>query len=225
MKFVVAIDGTASSGKSTTAKLLAKKLGFTHLDTGAMYRAITYLLIKNQAVEADDKLLQKLLFDAPLIFSIDNNKLSVYLDKQLLSDELRSPEVDSWVSPVAQRAFVRAFLLAKQRQLGANQKLVCEGRDIGSVIFPDAELKVYMKCGIEERAKRRHRELLQKGIAKSLQDVLTNLKRRDEIDSTREIAPLVQVEDAFVVDTTNLTIEQQVEIIEAEVLKRMRSLS
>lgn len=225
MKFVVAIDGTASSGKSTTAKLVAKKLGFTHLDTGAMYRAVTHWLILEDAVQADDRLLQKVLINAPIEFKLRNRKLYIYLRNRLLRAELRSPEVDQWVSPVAEKPAVRAFLVAKQRRMGARRRLVCEGRDIGSVVFPDADLKVFMCCDLEERARRRKRELEQKGICQDLGEVRENLINRDKIDSTRKLSPLICTPDALCVDTTELTINQQVQIVEAEVSKRMGVLS
>lgn len=221
MKFVIAIDGTASSGKSTTAKLLAKKLGFTHLDTGAMYRAVTYLLLKKKAVEADNKLLQKILLQFPLEFKLRNRKLYVYLGGKLLKEELRSPEVDRWVSPVAERPIVRAFLVAKQRKLGKRRRLVCEGRDIGSVVFPDADFKVFMGCELEERARRRQKELEENGILRDIEEVKANLAERDDIDSNRKISPLIHTTDAFYVETTHLTIEEQVEIIEEEVRERL----
>jgi cytidylate kinase len=224
LKFVIAIDGTASSGKSTTAKLLAKKLGFTHLDTGAMYRAVTYLLLKKDAVKADDKLLQKILLGVPLEFKLRSRKLHVYLDGKLLKKELRSPEVDRWVSPVAERPIVRAFLVAIQRMLGRNRKLVCEGRDIGSVVFPDAGLKIFMGCDLDERARRRQKELEEKGISRDIEKVKANLAKRDDIDSHRKVSPLVLTADAFYVETTNLTIDEQVELIEKEVHKRMKGL-
>ncbi|MEA3311300.1 MAG: (d)CMP kinase [candidate division WOR-3 bacterium] len=221
MKFVVAIDGTASSGKSTTARLLAKKLGVAYLDTGAMYRAVTYLLLQEDALEASDRLLQKILLNSPLEFKIRNRKLCVYLDGKLLENELRTPEIDRWVSPVAKRALVRAFLVAKQREIGKRRRLVCEGRDIGSVVFPDAALKVFMGCFLDERARRRKKELEERGISRDIEEVKANLKQRDEVDSHRKLSPLTRTTDAFYVDTTHLTIEEQVALIEAEVRKRM----
>lgn len=224
MKFVVAIDGTASSGKSTTAKLLAKRLGFTHLDTGAMYRAVTFLLLKKDAVEAADERIKEILLSADLDFSLNNKKLYIHLDGKLLKEELRSPEVDKWVSPVAERPIVRVFLVARQRKLGANRKLVCEGRDIGSVVFPDAELKVFMACEVDERSRRRQAELAKKGVQQDFEEVRANLILRDQIDSTRKISPLVHTPDAFYVETTKLSIEQQVDIVEEEVRKRMETM-
>lgn len=221
MKFVVAIDGTASSGKSTTARLLAEKLGVTYMDTGAMYRAVTYLLLQEDGLESSDGLLQKILLSSPLEFKILNRKLYVYLDGKLLENELRTPEVDRWVSPVAEHLSVRAFLVAKQREIGKGRKIVCEGRDIGSVVFPDAALKVFMTCELEERTRRRKKELTEKGIERGFEEVKLNLQKRDEIDSTRKLSPLTRTTDAFYVDTTHLTIEEQVALIEAEVRKRM----
>ncbi|MBD3285841.1 (d)CMP kinase [candidate division WOR-3 bacterium] len=221
MKFVVAIDGTASSGKSTTAKLLSKKLGFIHLDTGAMYRAVTYLLLGKQAEEASDDRLLRILRDSLLEFKIVSNALSINLDGKRLTDELRSPEVDNWVSPVSERGVVREYCVNRQREFGKDAKLVCEGRDIGSVVFPDAELKVFMKCDLAERVRRRKRELEEKGIRSGETEVKAGLVTRDRIDSGRELSPLIQVKDAMVVDTTDMTIDEQVKIIYDEVIKRM----
>ncbi|NLI99339.1 (d)CMP kinase [bacterium] len=221
MKFVIAIDGTASSGKSTTARLLAKKLGFVHLDTGAMYRAVTYLLLTKKAQESDDERIANVLLKSSLTFKIQRGSLHVYLGDKELKDELRTPEVDNWVSPVSERSIVRAYLVAKQREIGRNRKIVCEGRDIGSVVFPDAGLKVFMTCDMAERAMRRQKELREKGIDQSGEDVEASLARRDEIDSNRKISPLKCTSDAFRIDTTDLTIEEQVAIIEEEVQKRM----
>ncbi|MBN2378467.1 (d)CMP kinase [candidate division WOR-3 bacterium] len=220
MKFVVAIDGPASSGKSTTARLLARKLGFIHLDTGAMYRAVTYLLLGKQAEEATDDKVAGILESSPLEFSIIEGALSVRLDGKQLTDELRSPEVDRWVSPVSERRVVRKFCVKKQREIGKDAKLVCEGRDIGSVVFPDAELKVFMKSDLAERARRRQKELEAKGIDSDEVEVKAGLVTRDKIDSGRELSPLIQVDDAMVVDTTDMSIEEQVDVIYKEVVKR-----
>jgi len=222
LKFVVAIDGTASSGKSTTAKLLAKKLGFIHLDTGAMYRAVTYVLLKDGVPDADDELLSRLLPKTPLEFKIEDRSLAVYLNGNRLTDQLRTPEVDSWVSPVSEKPRIRSFLVAKQRELVKDSKLVCEGRDIGSVVFPDADLKVYMTCEISERARRRIKELAEKGITQGMDEVKAGLQERDRIDSTRKISPLVRTTDAVLVDTSKLSIDEQVALIEKEVVSRMR---
>jgi cytidylate kinase len=222
LKFVIAIDGTASSGKSTTARLLAKKLGFTHLDTGAMYRAVTYLLIRKKAVESDDVKVGKVLLASTLKFKILKHSLHVYLDDKELLNELRTPEIDRFVSPVSERSIVRAYLVAKQREIGKNRRLVCEGRDIGSVVFPDAELKVFMSCDMDERSRRRKLELEEKGIAQTEDEVKESLSMRDEIDSNRKLSPLTRTPDAFFVDTTDLSIEKQVELIEKEVEKRMQ---
>jgi cytidylate kinase len=222
LKFVVAIDGTASSGKSTTAKLLSKKLGFIHLDTGAMYRAVTYVLLGRQAEEAADDKVAEILAGSPLEFKIVRKALSVRLDGKRLKDELRSPEVDKWVSPVSERKAVREYCVARQRELGKDTKLVCEGRDIGSVVFPDACLKVFMKCDLAERAKRRQKELAEKGMEAGEIEVRAGLVTREKIDSGRELSPLIQVKDAMVVDTTYMSISEQVKVIYDEVVKRMK---
>ncbi len=223
MKFIIAIDGVASAGKSTTARQLAERLGFVHLNTGSMYRGVTYGLLLREAIRAEGDRLHELLDELPLDFRIIDKSLMVYYDDSMILNELRSRKVDEWVSFVAKNPIVRRFLVKNQRRLGYEHSIVCEGRDIGSVVFPEADLKVFLTCDPEERARRRMKELQHKGETREIRDVLRNLKERDREDSNREHSPLVKTEDAFVVDTTRLTIEEQVSVIEHEARRRMQA--
>jgi cytidylate kinase len=223
MGFIIAIDGTASAGKSTTARMISERLGFVYLNTGSMYRAATYVLLKHGSVESSDDAVMKILEAAHLEFRVEKRTLVVYYEGKRLEDELRSPEVDRWVSPVAARPPVRKFMVKIQRSIAGKHNITCEGRDIGSTVFPGAGLKVFMLCDLKERAKRRLKEDDGKGISENLRMIEKNLKERDYIDTHREYTPMRQTSDAFVVDTTHLTIEQQVGIVEKEARKRMAS--
>jgi len=210
-KQVIAIDGPASSGKSTTAKLVAKRLGFVYLDTGAMYRAITLKALRNKISLEDEKNLAKIAGESKLDLTEMDGKSNVYLDGEDVTDLIRKPEVNRAVSLVSVHREVRAALVAKQKELGGKHNLVAEGRDTTTVVFPDAALKVYLDCDIKERAKRRMLELKGKGINTNLEEQGKELSRRDKIDSEREASPLKKDPEAIIVDTTNLSIQEQVE--------------
>jgi cytidylate kinase len=216
----IAIDGYSSTGKSTVAKQLAKALGFTYIDSGAMYRAITLYALQNSCF-AEDKLdeekLIKHLDDVHINFHFDQNeqKSRIYLNNTDVEQRIRGMEVSSRVSLVAAIPEVREKLVALQREMSKKQDVIMDGRDIGSVVFPEADVKFFMTATPEERARRRYEELKAKGDDTSLEDVLENLKTRDHIDSTRAHSPLIQTEDAIVVDNTNLTQEQQLELMKS----------
>jgi len=209
-KITVAIDGYSGTGKSSTAKLVAKQLGYTYVDTGAMYRAITLLMLQ-QHVNLDEpqEIIEVLKIEPKLNFSSQRIQLNG-LD---VEDLIRSGEVNQQVSKVSAISEVRKLLVSQQRIMGENKGVVMDGRDIGSVVFPNAELKVFMTADPKVRAERRQLELKQKGIIESLDSILANLLVRDQLDSTREDSPLVQVDDAIEIDTSNLTLNQQVERI------------
>jgi len=221
-KLIIAIDGPAGSGKSTTAKLLANKLKYLYLDTGAMYRAITFLALK-QNILNDEKEIIKLLerTDIELTYSEGNSR--VFADKTELSEEIRSLEVNSNVSDVSKIKQVRQNLVEKQREIGAFGGIVMEGRDIGTVVFPDADVKFFLTATIDERTKRRTLEMIEKGKHIAEDVVKESLLNRDKIDSTREESPLLKAEDAIPVDTSFLTIDEQVNFIYDEVAKVARS--
>ncbi len=216
----IAIDGYSSTGKSTVAKQLAKALGFTYIDSGAMYRAITLYALQNSCF-AEDKLDEEKLInhldDVHINFHFDQNeqKSRIYLNNTDVEQRIRGMEVSSRVSLVAAIPEVREKLVALQREMSKKQDVIMDGRDIGSVVFPEADVKFFMTATPEERARRRYEELKAKGDDTSLEDVLENLKTRDHIDSTRAHSPLIQTEDAIVVDNTNLTQEQQLELMKS----------
>jgi cytidylate kinase len=209
-KRVIAIDGPAGSGKSTTAKLVAKELGFLYLDTGAMYRAITLKALENGVDVNDEEKLEKMTRDSVVSFENKDGESRIWLDGQDMSEGIREPRVNRAVSFVSMHKKVRKVLVEKQRQIGQENDLVAEGRDTTTVVFPHA-FKVYLDADIKERAGRRLLELQEKGIQSTLEEQVEEISRRDKLDSEREASPLQQHKDAVLLDTTNLTIEQQVE--------------
>ncbi|HUX92314.1 MAG TPA: (d)CMP kinase [Ignavibacteriaceae bacterium] len=211
--FIIAIDGPASSGKSTSAMLVAQKLGYLYIDTGAMYRAITLLAIENKVLNNSDEVIA--LANASkidLVYTAGTTK--VFLNERDVTEDIRSKEVNKFVSPISKISGVREALVKKQRILAQNNSgIVMEGRDIGSVVFPDADVKIFLTASIEQRTVRRVKEYDSKGIKVSVEEIKSNLESRDKIDSSRENSPLIKAPDAFEVDTSKVTIEQQVEII------------
>lgn len=222
-KFVVAIDGGAGSGKSTTAKAVAKRLNFLYLDTGAMYRAFTLKYLQN--VEKTDNvnldIVRKLIKETDIDLRQENSENLVYLDEKNVTLEIRTPRVNNFVSQISAIPTVREWMVEKQRVVAENRKVVCEGRDIGTVVFPDAQVKIYMQADLHIRAQRRLKELAGKNININLDKVMGNLKFRDRCDSNRKHSPLKKAEDATVVDTTKLTIEQEIALVEKIVQERM----
>lgn len=212
-KIKIAIDGPAASGKSTTARLVAKKLGYLYIDSGAMYRAVTLKALREGIPTTDDAALAKIAGQAKIEFTKNGDELRVLLDNEDVTEAIRTPEIAKHISPVAANPKVREILVARQQELGKAGGVVMDGRDIGTVVFPDAELKVYMKASAEERARRRVNELKERGIQADYQKVLQEIKRRDKADSTRRHGPLRAAADAIIIDTTHLTIDEQVEKI------------
>ncbi|MCX7994978.1 MAG: (d)CMP kinase [candidate division WOR-3 bacterium] len=226
--FVVAIDGKAGSGKSTTAKGVAKRLNFFYLDTGAMYRAFTlkYLRIKKTKDDnIDFELVYRLLENTTIELAQHNDELRVFLDGEDVSKEIRSPEVNQLVSPISAIKEVREWMVKKQREIAQGKNIVCEGRDMTTVVFPDAQVKIFMDADLPTRAERRRKELLEKGINISLEESLNNLKYRDDYDSSREHSLLKKADDAIVIDTTNLTIEQEIELVEKIVKDKLKTFT
>jgi cytidylate kinase len=209
-KKIIAIDGPAGSGKSTTARLVAEKLGFVYLDTGAMYRAITFKALEDGVDVNDEEKLEELAKNSIISFEIKDGINRIWLDGKDVTEKIREPEVDKNVSYVSMHKKVRKVLVEKQNRMGEESDLVAEGRDTTTVVFPSA-FKVYLDASLKERAKRRFLELKEKGIETTLEEQIREISRRDKLDSEREASPLLQDKDAVVVDTTNLTIEQQVD--------------
>ncbi|RPI71872.1 MAG: (d)CMP kinase [Ignavibacteriales bacterium] len=216
-KLIVAIDGPAGSGKSTSAKLVAQKLGYLYIDTGAMYRAITFLAIKKNIF--NEKEISNLAEETDLKLKFAEGKTRVFVNEEEITDEVRLPEVNARVSEVSKIEDVRKILVQKQREMGSGRGVVMEGRDIGTVVFPDADVKIFMTASLDERSKRRRKEYLEKNIDISLDDVKNNLMSRDEIDSGREVSPLTIADGAVEVNTSTVSIEEQVNIILNEVKK------
>ncbi len=203
-KFIIAVDGPAGSGKSTISKIVAKNLGFTYLDTGAMYRMVTYAVLKNGTNLENENELIKLLDEIKL----DIEKDKFYLDREDVSEVIRKEEVTNNVSKVAAIKLVREKLVCMQRDISKGKKVILDGRDIGTVVFPQAELKIFLVASPEERAKRRVKEFLEKGIDTNYEKVLEEIKERDHMDSTRKESPLTQAEDAVLIDTSFMNIDQ-----------------
>ncbi|KGF12781.1 cytidylate kinase [Peptostreptococcus sp. MV1] len=206
---VIAIDGPAGAGKSTISKLIAKNLGINYIDTGAMYRAITYKCLEAGIDIADIQSVIDICQSTDVDF-VDN---CIYLDGTCLNDEIRSLEVSSNVSNVAKIPQVREFLLQKQREIGKRSDVILDGRDVGTHIFPDTRYKFFLNASAEERGRRRYQELIDKGQDLVLADIVEDIKKRDYIDSTREVAPLVKADDAIEVDSTSMSIQEVVKYI------------
>jgi len=216
---IVAIDGPAGSGKSTSAKLIAQKLGYIYIDTGAMYRAITYLALQNEAIGDNSRIIE-LARKSRIDLKLEDGEVIVLLNNQDVSREIRSSEVNVHVSDVSKISEVRKLLVEKQRELGAREDgVVMEGRDIGTVVFPNADVKIFLTASLDIRADRRAKEYIEKGSSVHVDDIKDNLSNRDKIDSSRIDSPLTKAEGAVEVDTTNVSIDQQVNLILDEVKK------
>lgn len=211
-KIVIAIDGNSGCGKSSTAKLIAKNLKYIYIDTGAMYRAVTLFFIKHKIDLKNDRDIETALkqIDISFKYNIETSKNETFLNGKNVENKIREMEVSNLVSPVSEISQVRRKLVEQQRRLGEGASLVMDGRDIGTVVFPNADLKIFMTADLEIRALRRQKELLEKNTQVELEDVIKNLKNRDVIDSTRDDSPLKKADDAFVVDTSNLSFDEQV---------------
>jgi len=212
---VITIDGPAGAGKSTVAKKVAQELGLTYLDTGAMYRAVTLLALRRGVDVNDDAKMKELVRDIYL----DLSGGRIYLNGEDVSEEIRRPEVSERVSLVARLGSVRERMTALQREIASRGGVVLDGRDVGSVVFPEANSKIFLTASVEERARRRYLELQNKGIAISFDEVKQNIVERDKIDSERDIAPLTIPEGAHIVDSTGLTIDEVVQ----EIVRKCRT--
>ena len=214
-KITIAIDGHSSCGKSTMAKDLAREVGYLYVDTGAMYRSVTLYALRNGLFETDGSVkaleLEQEMPNIHISFQLnaETGRPDTYLNGECVEKEIRSLEVSSHVSPIAALGFVREAMVAQQQEMGRGGGVVMDGRDIGTVVFPNAELKVFVTASAEVRAQRRYDELKGKGIAADYQDILKNVQERDYIDSHREVSPLRQADDAILLDNSNLTIAQQ----------------
>lgn len=216
MSFIIAIDGPAGSGKGTITKSVADKIGFFRLDTGALYRCVTLEVIRNNIELSDVKSIVDIARNMKVRF-VTNEKLNeldyVFLNDEDVTKAIRSNEVNNLISPVSTIRELREEMLGIQRKMAENKNTIMEGRDIGTVIFPNADLKIYLNADIEERARRRYKENIEKGIETNYEEVLQILKNRDKIDMEREVSPLKKADDAIEIDSTNLSIEEVVDEI------------
>ena len=208
-KIVIAIDGYSGTGKSSTAKQVADRLGYTYIDSGAMYRAVTYFFLQEGVDFSDDEQVMRSLKGCEITF----DGPSINLNSENVDHQIRTMEVNQSVSQVSTISEVRKKLVEQQRKMGEAKGVVMDGRDIGTVVFPNAELKVFMTADMDVRAERRRKELVKKGIEEKLDTIKANLKKRDQIDSTRADSPLKKAEDAKEIDTSHLTLNQQIDKI------------
>ena len=214
-KIVIAIDGYSSCGKSTTAKLVAAELGYAYIDTGAMYRAVTLYFLQHHISLTNPKEIQKALNDIDITFwyNAKAKRNEVVLNDLSVEDEIRKMYISNQVSEVSVIAEVRRALVAQQQKMGKKRGVVMDGRDIGTAVFPDSEVKIFMTADVLTRAKRRQQELLEKKQLVNLDEIITNLEKRDLIDSTRAESPLRRAEDAYLLDTSHMVIEEQVDFV------------
>ncbi len=211
-KIIIAIDGPAASGKSSSAKMIAETLGYTYIDTGAMYRAVTLAFLKTKREYVEKEVIE--LCDKIKIELFPSDKgQRTFLDGEDVSDAIRTPEVTKWVSPVSAIAEVRQKLVDMQRKMGKKGGIVMDGRDIGTVVFPNAELKIFLIASVATRAMRRFKEHQANGENLSIEEIEKDIIRRDEYDSTRETSPLTKAADAIEIDTSDMTLDEQSQYI------------
>lgn len=226
-KITIAIDGHSSCGKSTMAKALAKQLGYVYVDTGAMYRCVTLYALRNNCFNDDESVnTEKLQAEMDSIhisfqFNPETGKADAYLNGENVENEIRLMEVSNHVSPIAAIPFVREAMVAQQRRMGEDKGIVMDGRDIGTTVFPNAELKIFVTASAEIRAERRYKELIAKGEDANYDEILKNVQERDYIDSHREVSPLRMADDALLLDNSNMTIEEQNEWLKEKVAERV----
>lgn len=227
-KITIAIDGHSSCGKSTMAKELARKLGYIYVDTGAMYRTVTLYAMRNNLFDSEGEVLtdelQKQMSNIKVSFCInkETGRPDACLNDECVENTIRSIEVSNHVSKIAAIPFVREAMVDQQRRMGAEKGIVMDGRDIGTTVFPDAELKIFVTASARVRAQRRYDELQQKGMPADFDEILKNVEERDYIDSHREVSPLRQAEDAILLDNSDMTIPQQNEWLMQQVEKALQ---
>ncbi|MEE1362658.1 MAG: (d)CMP kinase [Selenomonadaceae bacterium] len=211
-KLVVAIDGPAGAGKSTVAQIAAKKLGFTYIDTGAMYRAVAWKTLQ-QKKEVTDELIVEVVKDIKVRLQYADGATKVFVDDYEVTGEIRTPEINAIVSQVAALGPVREKMVAQQREMAENDSVLMDGRDIATNVLPNADVKIFITAYIEERARRRFKEMQEKGFSVEFEKLKADIAARDKADSEREISPLVQAEDAELLDTSDMSIDEVVQAI------------
>lgn len=227
-KIIIAIDGHSSCGKSTFAKAIAARLGYIFIDTGAMYRAVTLYALEHGAIKScitDEDMIVSMLDDININFRFNPERgaSDIYVNGEMVEGKIRTIEVSNCVSAVSSIGAVRRKLVAMQQQMGRNGGVVMDGRDIGTVVFPDAELKIYMTADAMVRAERRYKELTAKGDKVSLEEIYENVVSRDKADTTRAISPLRKADDAIVLDNSHMSVEEQMEWFDREFHRVMES--
>lgn len=210
---IIAVDGPAGAGKSTISKLIAKKLNINYIDTGAMYRAVTYKCLS----ECVDVKNEAAVIEVAKRTDIDFRDNNIYLDSKVVNEEIRTREVSANVSDVAKIREVRYLMVDVQREIGTRNDVILDGRDIGSYVFPNADYKFFLVATPEERGRRRYKELCEKGFEGTLEEIIKDIEKRDEIDSNREFAPLKKADDAIEIDTTGLGIDEVVETVVSKI--------
>ena len=218
MSFVVAIDGPAGTGKGTVTTIVAEKLNLIYIDTGAMYRAVALKALKNNIQPEETEKIEEILKNISIKLNRKNDKQQVLLDGEDVTEEIRTPKVDNVVAKFAAVKQIRDKMTPLQREMKSQGNIIMEGRDIGTTVFPDAEVKIYLDATVEERAKRRYKQNIEKGIDCTYAEILASIKERHISETTRAIAPLRQAEDAVYLDSTNLSIEEVVEKV-VEIIK------
>ena len=213
MGFIVAVDGTAGSGKGTITKIIADKLNLISIDTGAMYRCVALECINKNIDYTEIEKIKEVLKDINIELKKENNSQVVILNRKDVTREIRTPEVDNVVAKFAAIKEVRDKITPIQRKMGQDANIIMEGREIGTVVFPNADVKVFLDCSVEERARRRYNQDLEKGIETTYEEVLESIKERHKLETERKIAPLVQAPDAVYIDSTNMTIDEEAEAV------------
>jgi len=218
---VIAIDGPAASGKSTTAKLVAERLGYLHVDTGAMYRAFTLKMLRSGISPDDRETIARLLESTRVTLRHNEGEMRILLDGEDVTEQIRSVEVTRAVSAISSLREVRRAMVREQRAMGKNGGIVLEGRDIGTVVFPDADCKFFIIAGIDARAQRRLKELRERGLDADLDALKVEIAERDRLDSTRSESPLRKADGAVEIDTSDMTIEEQVDVVTGKIQEKL----
>lgn len=213
MGFIVAIDGPAGSGKGTITKIIAERMNLVSIDTGAMYRCVALDCLNNNVTHEDLEGIEKVLEKINIELKKENGKQKVSLNGNDVTEEIRTTKIDDVVAKFAAVKIIRDKVTPLQREMGKTQNIIMEGRDIGTVVFPDADVKIFLDCSVEERAKRRYKQNLEKGIKSTYEEILQSIKERHKLETERECAPFIKAEDAILVDSTNLSIDEVVEEI------------
>lgn len=208
MGFIVAVDGPAGSGKGTITKIVSEKMNLVSIDTGAMYRCVTLDCINNGIDSSNLEGIENILNNIKIELRNEEGKQKVLLNEKDVSDEIRTAKIDNQVAKFAAIKIIRDKVTPMQRKMGETQNIIMEGRDIGTVVFPNADVKIFLDCSVEERAKRRYKQNLEKGINETFEEVLSNIKERHKLETEREVAPFVKAEDAIYIDSSNMTIQE-----------------